>query len=251
MPSCIWRVSRSPAGSPTHIAAPSATPASNRPGVWPRSRPPPPACGPSSAHRRSASTDTTAATRCSTRSSSRGDGFLADVVADWEAATAPAGDGGAAGGDGPHRDRAGRRRRNAANCCGRCSPRGWAAGWAAASSGCPGSASTICSTSTTAPSTTRGCPVRSTPWRPTRCATASTPTLWPAHCTGPPCCRSPRSARDCCWANRARSNSPRPISGWRPRQLSALGHRFRQPDIARCAGPPVGSRPRSGCAVTI
>ena len=48
------------------------------------------ACGPSSARRRSASTDTTAATRCSTRTVRAATGFLADVVADWEEATAPA-----------------------------------------------------------------------------------------------------------------------------------------------------------------
>ena len=49
---------------------------------WPRERSSPP--------RRSATTDSTAATRCLTEDSARGDGFLADVVADWEAAAVPA-----------------------------------------------------------------------------------------------------------------------------------------------------------------
>ena len=45
--------------------------------------------GRSSAHRRSASTGSTAATRCCARRACAATGFLADVVADWEAATGP------------------------------------------------------------------------------------------------------------------------------------------------------------------
>ena len=90
-----------------------------------------------------------------TEDSSRGDGFLADVVADWEAATAPAADAGLRVVPcAPASCRPPRAAR--CDCCGRCSPPGSAAGWAAARSGCPGSASTICSTSTTARSTTTG-----------------------------------------------------------------------------------------------
>ena len=73
-------------------------------------------------------------------------GFLADVVAEWEAATGPAADAGrrvvmvrtgivqaAAGGD--------------LATAGRCSPSDWAGGSAAVANGCPGSVSTTCSIS--------------------------------------------------------------------------------------------------------
>ena len=49
-----------------------------------------------------------------TEDSERGDGFLADVVADWEDATAPAEQAGAARGAGAHRHRA------VARAAGRC-----------------------------------------------------------------------------------------------------------------------------------
>ena len=85
----------------------------------------------------------------------RGDGFLADVVADWEAATAPAAEAGC--GWSPCAPGSCRPRRAArCGCCARCSRPGWAGGWAAGGNGCRGSASTICSTSTTARCTTPG-----------------------------------------------------------------------------------------------
>jgi len=69
--------------------------------------------------------------------SMRGDGFLADVVADWEAATAPAADAGLRVCVGAHRDRAGRHGGTFATGCARCSWLAWAAVSAAAGSGCP------------------------------------------------------------------------------------------------------------------
>ena len=156
-PSCTWPVRRSPAGSPTRTRPRSATAASSRRAGSPRPRPTATAARrSSSALRRSAiyGFDRGDALLC--EDSVRGDGFLADVVADWEAATGPAADGGPAGGRRAHRNRAGRARAARCGCCGRCSRQAWAAGSAAAGSGCPGSASTTCSTSTTARSTTTG-----------------------------------------------------------------------------------------------
>ena len=144
----------------------------------------------------------------------RGDGFLADVVADWEAATRPAADAGlrvvtvrtgivqaAAGGTlrllrplflaGPRRP-AGQRQAMAVvdrprRPDRRLLPRAVRhAGW----------------------------PVPSTRSGLSRCATSNTRRRWRVCCTGPRCCRCRRSGRGCCWAVRAPANSPRPTSGW-------------------------------------
>ena len=94
-----------------------------------------------------------------TEDSDRGEGFLADVVAEWEEATAPA-------------ERAGVRvvlvrtgivqspRGGLFAYCDRCSAPASAAGSAMAGSGCPGSGSTTSSTPTTAGCGTPPCPGR-------------------------------------------------------------------------------------------
>ncbi len=66
---------------------------------------------------------------------------------------------------------------------------------------------------------------------PSRCATSTTPRRWRACCTGPRCCPSRRSVRGCCWASRVRANWPRPTNAW-CLPSCRLGHRFRQPAIA-------------------
>ena len=146
-----------------------------------------------------------------TETSARGDGFLAEVVADWEDAAGPA-------------DRAGIRTVQVRTGIVQ-DPRGgalhllhplFAAGlggrWAAAGSGWPGSAWTTCWTSTCGRSPTLICPGRSTPLPPRRCATPTTRPRWPACCAGPPCCRYRRSVRGCCSVPRAPARSPRPAS---------------------------------------
>ena len=68
----------------------------------------------------------------------------------------------------------------------------------------------------TAGSGTPGCPVRSTRWPSTRSATATTPAHSPRCCAGPRCCRCRRWDRGCCSASRAPANSPAPINGCCP-----------------------------------
>ena len=125
-----------------------------------------------------------------TEDSSRGDGFLADVVADWEAATTPAVDAGCGWcWCGPGSCRPPRVAR-----CDLLRPlftAGLGGRLAAAGSGCPGSASTICSTSTTARCTTTGSADRSTRSVPNRSATSTTPARWPVCCTGRRYCPVP------------------------------------------------------------
>ena len=109
--------------------------------------------GRSSAPRRSASTDTTAAMRCCARTACAATGSWPM----WSPTGRPP--------PNPPPTRAcgrstcapgscRRRRAERCDCCGRCSLPASAAGWAAVGSGCPGSALTTCSTSTTARCTT-------------------------------------------------------------------------------------------------
>ena len=123
--------------------------------------------------------------------------------------------GGAAGGHRAHRNRAGGARWHAEAAAAAVRWPGWAAGWAAASSGCRGSASTTCSTSITAPlyddsadrSRQRG-----------RAGTGAQRRLH----QGAGGCAAPSGGgagavvrvRGCCWGSRAHASSPRPISGW-------------------------------------
>ena len=55
---------------------------------------------------------------------------------------------------------------------------------------------------------------QSTPSRPSRCATPTTPGRSPGCCTVRRWCRCRRWVRGCCWGSRAHANSPRRISGW-------------------------------------
>ena len=143
----------------------------------------------------------------------RGDGFLADVVADWEAATAPAAEAGLrvvtvrtgivqAARGGTLRLM---RPLFAAGLGGRLgSGRQWLS-WI----GLDDLRRRLLPRALRRP----GSPDPSTPWRRRRCATPTTPRRWRGCCTARRCCRCRRSGRGCCWARRAPVNSPRPISG--------------------------------------
>jgi hypothetical protein len=176
---------------------------------------------PSSAHRRSAITASTAATRCRVKESVRGDGFLADVVADWEAATAPAAEAGlrvvtvrtgivqsARGGTLRLM-----RPLFAAGLGGRLGNGEQWLSWIGRDDLLDVYYRALYDTRLTGPSM---------PWRPSRCATPTTRARWPGLCTAPRWCRYRRSARDCppqagdapSWVNRVLANSPRPIRGW-------------------------------------
>ena len=89
--SCTWPGRRSPGASPRRTRRPSGTAGSSRPAGWPRRRRSRRTGRVrSSAPRRSAIYGFDRGDALLTEDSARGDGFLADVVADWEAATAPA-----------------------------------------------------------------------------------------------------------------------------------------------------------------
>ncbi len=91
---------------------------------------------------------------------SAGTGFLAQLCADWEAVTAPAARCRRAGGAGPHRRGAGRRRAARCASCGRCSRWASAPDWATAASTCPGSASRTRCGRCSSRSPTSDCPGR-------------------------------------------------------------------------------------------
>ncbi|MCW2686038.1 MAG: hypothetical protein JWR37_928, partial [Mycobacterium sp.] len=142
----------------------------------------------------------------------RGDGFLADVVADWEAATAPAADAGlrvATVRTGIVQSARG----GTLKLMRHCSSPGWAAGLAAAGRGCPGSAWTTWWMSDTARCMTADWPDRSTQSARDRRATPNTPRRSRTSSTARRCCRCRPSAPGCCWALRVPANSPRPTSG--------------------------------------
>lgn len=168
-----------------------------------------------------------------TEDSDRGDGFLADVVADWEDACSPAEQAGV---------RVVRVRTGIVQ-----SPRGGTLGllrplfraglggraWATARSGCPGSGSTTSSTSITVPCGTPNCADPSTPSPQNRSAMSTTPARSPTSCTGPRCCRCHRSARKCCSANRGHENWPARASVYARAACSSPGTGFVTPNLHR------------------
>ena len=96
-PSCIWPAHRSPAGSPRRTRRRSATAVSRRPRRSGRNRRRPPSWRRSAVFVSASAIGFYGSDRGDellTEDSGRGDGFLADVVSDWEAATAPAADAG-------------------------------------------------------------------------------------------------------------------------------------------------------------
>ena len=166
-----------------------------------------------------------------TEDSERGDGFLADVVADWEARDRAGRASRHARGAGAHRDRAVPRRRNAAP------------------------APAAVHRRTRRPTRQRPAvvlldrdrrprrrlPPRAVGHRPVRAGQRGGPRAgpqrrlhpdrWPTCCAGPRCCRCRRSDRRCCSANRVRANSRWPTSGCCPRDCRTADHRFRRPDL--------------------
>ena len=167
------------AGSPRTASGRSSTAGSARPAAWPRSPRPP-----SRTERRLRAFVTASAIgiygpdrgdEMLTEASDRGDGFLADVVADWEDAAGPADRGGHQDGPGPHRHRADPARRHAAPAVPAVRGRPRRPAGRRHSSGWPGSAWTTCSTSTCGPSPIPACPGRSTRSPRSRCATPTTP----------------------------------------------------------------------------
>lgn len=147
-----------------------------------------------------------------TEDSERGDGFLADVVADWEAATAAAEQAGAR----VVMVRTGIVQSPAGGTLQLMRPlfsAGLGGGSATAASGSPGSGSTTSSTSTIARGGTTSSPERSMPLRHNPFGTPSTPAPSRTCCTGPPCCRYRRWDRGSCSAPRGRKNSRWRTSG--------------------------------------
>ena len=148
-----------------------------------------------------------------TEDSTRGDGFLADVVGDWEAATAPAVDAGLR----VVPVRTGIVQAAAGGTLRLLRPL-FAAGLGGPVAGGNQWLSWIglddLSTSTTGRSTTIGSADPSTPSVPNPCATPSTPASWPGCCTALRCCRSRHWGRGCFSGSRAPASSPRRASGW-------------------------------------
>ncbi len=146
-----------------------------------------------------------------TEASVRGDGFLADVVADWEDATAPA----AAAGLRTVQVRTGivqTPRGGMLRLLGPLFAAGlWPARHRQAVAGLDRHRRSG-STSTCGPCSTPVCPARSTRSPRSRYGTSITPGRWPACCTARRCCRCPALARACCSARRVPGKSPRPAS---------------------------------------
>ena len=242
-PSCTWRARRSPGGSPRRTRPRSGQPYRADPSARPGRRATP---GRTAGVRQRVGVGIYGFDRGDavlSEESVRGDGFLADVVADWEAATAPAAEAGLAGGHRAHRDRAVRARWHAAADAAavRRRPRRPAGQWQAVA--VVDRRSTICSTSTTARCTTTGWPVPSTPWRPHPVRNADyTRTLGAGTAPTCRCCRCRRSDRDCCWGSRAPANSPRPTSGWCRAKLAVAGAPVPAPVRRRRAGSRAGAR---------
>ena len=233
-PWCTWPVRRSRVGSPRaqggdprqpHRADPPARRGGGRPSTTARAR--------SSAPRRSAiyGFDRGDALLC--EDSVRGDGFLADVVADWEAATTPPPTPGCAWS--PCAPGSCRPRRVArCGCCGRCSGR------ARRQAGQRQAVAVVDRPRRPArrllprpvrhPADRR----RSTRSGLSRCATSTTRRRWPACCTGRRCCPVP-------------SLGPRLLLGGAGRPRTRRGRSAGGADEADRAGPPVPARQRRGC----
>ncbi len=152
-----------------------------------------------------------------TEDSERGDGFLADVVADWEDATAPAEQAGTR----VVRVRTGIVQSPAGGTLRLLRPL-----FAAGLGGRLGSGQQwfswigiddLVDIYHRALWDQASCPGRSTRWPPNRSATSTTPTSWLMCCAGPRSCRCRRWGPRCSSATRARANSPWPTSGCCPR----------------------------------
>ena len=239
---CTWPGSPSRAGSPTPIARRSATAASSRRGGWPSW--PRRTDGPRAFVSASAigyyGFDRGDAMLC--EDSARGDGFLADVVADWEAATTPAAEAGLRVGCRAHRHRAGRQRRHAA-----------------------ADAAAVLGRARRPPRQRQAVAVLDRHRRPDR---RVLPRLWDERLTGPVNAVAPNPVRNVDYTEGvgARAASPRGAAGARrwgrgscwasqgarelaeadqrvaPVKLQALGHRFRQPLLEDALGASAGPR---------
>jgi len=163
-----------------------------------------------------------------TEASGRGDGFLAEVVADWEQATAPAADGGLR----VVQIRTGivqSPRGAPCGCCTRCLPPDWEAAWDRAANGCRGSASTTLSTSTSGPCSTTRCRARSTRSLPPRSAISITPAPSPVSCTGRRCSRA-RFGPQLLLGREGARELAEASQRATPQRLVELDHPFRHPN---------------------
>ena len=166
-----------------------------------------------------------------TEDSERGDGFLADVVDEWEHAATVAEDGRGPGGPGAHRDRAVPERRDPSPAAAAVLAPGSAVASATVTSGCPTSGSTISSTSITA-----GCgtptlsgpvnavavdPVRNIDYTRTLANVLRRPAVLPVPPFGPRLLLGEQGARELACANQ------RVL----PARLQQAGHRFRHPGL--------------------
>ena len=171
--------------------------------------------------------------------SAPGDDFLAGVVTEWEAATAPAAEAGL---------RVVQVRTGIVQ-----SPKGgtlrllyplFEAGLGGRlGSGSPGSASTTWPMCTCVPSSIRPCPGRSTRWRRTRSGTRTTRACSARCCGGRRSFRFPASGPGCCSVPRARANWPKPASGSTRTPCWPLGIRSVTRSSSRRCGTCWGASP--------